>query len=153
MTADAKVPIDSRDALLLCSNILLNALQHSPTGGTVRIALSVGGETAWLTVQDQGEGISEQQRAHLFEPFYRGDPSRSRKSGGTGLGLSICKAICERAGGSIEIANSPAGGALVTVSSLQKSWHPVPHAPLLLRNNNHIRWPTHAVSELDFVSR
>ncbi len=115
VTADAKVPIDSRDALLLCSNILLNALQHSPTGGTVRIALSVGGETAWLTVQDQGEGISEQQRAHLFEPFYRGDPSRSRKSGGTGLGLSICKAICERAGGSIEIANSPAGGALVTV--------------------------------------
>jgi signal transduction histidine kinase len=115
-TADANVPIDSRDALLLCSNILLNALQHSPAEGTVRIGLTVDQDTARLTVQDQGEGISEEDRAHIFEPFYRGDPSRSRKSGGTGLGLSICKAICERAGGSIEIASSIAGGAEVTVT-------------------------------------
>ncbi|MGA8273704.1 MAG: HAMP domain-containing sensor histidine kinase [Candidatus Sulfotelmatobacter sp.] len=114
-TADASVPIESRDALLLCSNILLNAVQHSPNQGTVRIALTVDEHTAQLTVQDQGEGISERDRAYVFEPFYRTDPSRSRKSGGTGLGLSICKAICERAGGSIEIANETAGGALVLV--------------------------------------
>ncbi len=114
-SADAKVPIDSRDALLLCSNILLNAMQHSPNGSTVRIRASTEEETVQLTVRDEGEGISEDDRAHVFEPFYRGDPSRSRKNGGTGLGLSICKAICERAGGSIEIANHPAGGALVTV--------------------------------------
>ncbi|MGA9979831.1 MAG: HAMP domain-containing sensor histidine kinase [Candidatus Sulfotelmatobacter sp.] len=113
--ADARVPIDSRDALLLCSNILLNALQHSPNGSTVRIAATTEEESVRLTVQDQGDGISDDDRAHVFEPFYRGDPSRSRKNGGTGLGLSICKAICERAGGSIEIANHPAGGALVTV--------------------------------------
>ncbi|WP_158748665.1 cell wall metabolism sensor histidine kinase WalK [Acidobacterium sp. S8] len=112
--ADAKVPIDNRDALLLCSNILLNALQHSPNGTTVRIAMTVN-EEAWLTVEDQGEGVSDEDRAHVFEPFYRGDPSRSRRSGGTGLGLSICKAICERAGGSIEIENRVVGGALVTV--------------------------------------
>lgn len=114
--ADAKVPIDSRDALLLCSNILLNALQHSPDGAAVQIALKDGHESVEMTVQDHGEGISEQDRANIFEPFYRGDPSRSRKSGGTGLGLSICKAICERAGGSIEIVNNPSGGALVTVT-------------------------------------
>ena len=96
--ADARVPIDGRDVLLLCSNILLNALQHSPQGATVRISVDVDEETARLMVQDQGEGISEEDRAYIFEPFYRGDPSRSRKSGGTGLGLSICKAICERAG-------------------------------------------------------
>ena len=115
LNADARVPIDSRDALLLCSNILLNALQHSPNGSTVRITAIMRGETVQLTVQDQGEGIAEDDRAHVFEPFYRGDPSRSRKNGGTGLGLSICKAICQGAGGSIEIANHPAGGALVTV--------------------------------------
>jgi signal transduction histidine kinase len=72
-------------------------------------------DSACLTVQDQGEGVSDEDRPYLFEPFYRGDPSRSRKSGGTGLGLSICKAICERVGGSIEISNATAGGAIVTV--------------------------------------
>ncbi len=114
-TIDARVPIDSRDALLLCSNILLNALQHSPDGATVRIAVTAEEETVLLTVQDHGEGISDEDRAHVFEPFYRGDPSRSRKSGGTGLGLSICKAICEHVGGSIEIANNAGGGVTVTV--------------------------------------
>jgi signal transduction histidine kinase len=116
LRADARLPIDSRDALLLCSNILFNALQHSPDGATVRIAVTADEETTRLTVRDQGEGISDNDRDHVFEPFYRGDPSRSRKSGSTGLGLSICKAICERAGASIEIANHAAGGALVTVT-------------------------------------
>jgi two-component system OmpR family sensor kinase len=114
-TGDVKVPIDSRDALLLCSNILVNALQHSPEGSTVVVAVHAEEGAVQFTVRDQGEGISEEDRASVFEPFYRGDPSRSRKSGGTGLGLSICKAICERVGGSIEIANHPAGGAVVTV--------------------------------------
>jgi signal transduction histidine kinase len=117
---DVRLPIDGRDALLLCSNILLNALQHSPDGATVRIAVTADEDTARLTVRDRGEGISDEDRDHVFEPFYRGDPSRSRKSGGTGLGLSICKAICERAGGSIEIANDAAGGALVTVTLAAK---------------------------------
>jgi signal transduction histidine kinase len=113
--ADAKIQIDSRDALLLCSNILLNALQHSPEGTRVLITMAVNKEKVKFSIQDQGEGVPPEDRAHVFEPFYRGDPSRSRKSGGTGLGLSICKAICERAGGSIEIANNPTGGAIVTV--------------------------------------
>jgi two-component system OmpR family sensor kinase len=116
VTADARVPIDSHDALLLCSNILLNALRHSPPESTVRITLTTDEDTARLTVQDQGEGISEEDRERVFEPFYRADPSRSRKSGSSGLGLSICKAICERAGGSIQIANGPEGGALVIVN-------------------------------------
>jgi signal transduction histidine kinase len=114
-SGDVRVPIDGRDALLLCSNILLNALQHSPEGTAVRVAAHAEEQGIRLTVQDQGPGISGEDQAHIFEPFYRGDPSRSRKSGGTGLGLSISKAICERVGGSIEIANRPAGGALVTV--------------------------------------
>ncbi|MGA7170844.1 MAG: ATP-binding protein [Candidatus Sulfotelmatobacter sp.] len=113
--ADARVPVDSHDAFLLCSNILLNALQHTPGESTVRIEATTDEKSVRVTVQDQGEGVSDEVRAHIFEPFFRGDPSRSRKNGGTGLGLSISKAICERAGGSIEIANNPTGGALVTV--------------------------------------
>lgn len=115
-SGDAQVPIDFHDGLLLFSNVLLNALQHSPDRAGVAIVLKVHEAKAWVTVQDHGEGISEKDRTNIFEPFYRGDPSRSRKSGGTGLGLSICKAICERAGGSIEIVNSLGGGALVTVT-------------------------------------
>ncbi|HZY72005.1 MAG TPA: HAMP domain-containing sensor histidine kinase [Edaphobacter sp.] len=113
---DAAVLIDSHDAVLLCSNILVNGLQHSREGDEVQVALVVREERAILTVRDKGEGVSQKDRPYLFEPFYRGDISRSRKSGGTGLGLSICKAICDRAGGSIEISNHEVGGAIVTVS-------------------------------------
>jgi signal transduction histidine kinase len=115
LSGDVRVPIDDRDALLLCSNILLNALQHSPEGESVRIASSRIGNDIRLVFEDHGEGVSEKDRASLFEPFYRGDQSRSRTSGSTGLGLSICKAICERASGSINIANRASGGAVVTV--------------------------------------
>jgi signal transduction histidine kinase len=113
--ADLQVPIDRRDALLLCSNVLINALQHSPASSSVAVQAITEGEQVRLTVRDEGEGIVNEDGPYLFEPFYRGDPSRSRKSGGTGLGLSICKAICERAGGSIQISNAATAGALVTI--------------------------------------
>jgi signal transduction histidine kinase len=110
------VPLDSGDATLLCSNILLNALQHSPEHGRVEITSVVKDQRVHLFIRDYGEGIKDDDVSLLFEPFYRGDPSRSRKSGGTGLGLSICKAICDRVGGSISIANHADGGAIVTVT-------------------------------------
>jgi signal transduction histidine kinase len=105
------VLLDREDALMLFSNVLLNALQHSFTNGLVKISMMADRETVILRIRDHGEGISEEDRPFLFDAFYRGDASRSRKSGGTGLGLSICKAICDRAGGSIGIANHPDGGA------------------------------------------
>lgn len=111
----AFVPLDRRDAVLLCANLLVNALQHSPKQGKVLLSLAQEGGGIRFTVKDWGEGIAEEDRPSLFHPFYRGDASRSRKSGGTGLGLSICKAICDRAGGSIDIANHAEGGALATV--------------------------------------
>ncbi len=112
----ATVPLDSGDAMLLCSNIVLNALQHSPERGTVEITSTVREQEVHLFIRDYGEGINEADGPLLFEPFYRGDPSRSRKNGGTGLGLSICKAICDRIGGSISIANHVEGGAIVTIT-------------------------------------
>ncbi|WP_084080125.1 sensor histidine kinase [Edaphobacter aggregans] len=111
----ATVELDRRDASLLCSNIVLNALQHSPERGTVEVKMTVDHEQIHLSVRDLGEGIRSEDQQFLFEPFYRGDPSRSRKSGGTGLGLSICKAICDHVAGSISIANHPDGGAIVSV--------------------------------------
>ena len=115
VAADPMVGIEERDGLLLSSNLLLNALQHSPPGSTVRLSLTADELAMIFIVRDAGSGIASDDLAHIFEPFYRGDASRDRKSGGTGLGLSICKAICEQAGGSIAIANGAGGGAVATV--------------------------------------
>jgi two-component system OmpR family sensor kinase len=122
---DVDIPIDRRDALLLFSNVLLNALQHSPVRSSVVIEMMVEGGTVRLRVIDKGDGFAEEELRHVFEPFYRGDPSRSRKSGGTGLGLSICKAICERAGGSIEVSNGESGGAMVAITLPEDNFAPV----------------------------
>jgi signal transduction histidine kinase len=113
---NASIPLDRRDALLLCSNVLLNALQHSRQDGIVHIGLTPEGPNICMTVRDHGEGIPGEDLPFLFEPFYRGDPSRSRKSGGTGLGLSICKAICNLVNGSIAISNHSDGGTLVKIT-------------------------------------
>jgi signal transduction histidine kinase len=112
------VLLDREDALMLFSNVLLNALQHSSANGLVKVSMMTDRDTVILRIRDHGEGISEEDSPFLFDPFYRGDASRSRKSGGTGLGLSICKAICDRAGGSIVIANHQDGGAEVEIRFL-----------------------------------
>lgn len=110
-----EVPLDPEDALLLCSNILVNAIQHSHPQGRVEVVLSHDSRNVQLHIRDYGEGIADEDLPFLFDPFYRGDISRSRKSGGTGLGLSICKAICDRVGGTIAIENRTEGGAEVIV--------------------------------------
>ncbi len=77
--------------------------------------LTANPDSAVLEIEDHGEGIDPEALPHVFERFYRGDPSRTRSTGGTGLGLAICKAIVERAGGSIAIASQPGQGTTVTV--------------------------------------
>jgi signal transduction histidine kinase len=94
---------DPEDLELIWVNLLENALQYSPAGSTVRIQVGrESGSTASVSVQDSGPGISEQQLPHVFQRFYRGDPSRSRSTGGFGLGLAICKAIVIAYGGQID---------------------------------------------------
>lgn len=100
------------DAEILCSNLMMNALQHSPAGS--HIAVRVEGTV--LLVEDHGEGIPVEALPHVFDRFYRADVSRSRNSGGAGLGLAMCKAIVERCGGSIEIASTRGVGTQVKVT-------------------------------------
>ena len=102
-TTSIQVGLDVSDCALLCSNLLHNALQHSPSGSTISIRLEDANGLITLSIENEGEGIPEDLLPHVFEPFFRADSSRDRKSGGTGLGLAICKAICIRAGGSIVI--------------------------------------------------
>jgi signal transduction histidine kinase len=109
------VDVDREQLQLLCSNLLLNALQHSPAGSAVRAVVQQDGARSELVVEDAGEGIAPEDLPHVFERFYRGDPSRSRNTGGTGLGLAICKAIASRWQGTIEIASDLGIGTKVRV--------------------------------------
>ncbi len=109
------VPLSAEECSLLCSNLLLNALQHSLPQAQVRIALEVREGWAELRVEDEGEGIAPELLPRVFDRFSRGDPSRSRSTGGTGLGLAICKAIVDKYGGLIRLENRPRQGAIAIV--------------------------------------
>jgi signal transduction histidine kinase len=112
---EVAVKVAPEELRLLCSNLVLNAMQHSPSGSAVRAFVRSNGLTAELCVEDRGAGISPEALPHIFDRFYRGDPSRSRDTGGTGLGLAICKAIVSRFGGDIQIASTVNVGTTVTV--------------------------------------
>jgi signal transduction histidine kinase len=114
-SAATKVGLSTDECSLITSNLLHNALQHSPPESTITINLIETEGFLTMSVQDEGEGIPEQVLPHIFEPFFRADASRDRKNGGTGLGLAICKAICDRAGGSISIASVVNIGTQVSV--------------------------------------
>jgi signal transduction histidine kinase len=109
------VDVEPEQLQLLCGNLLLNALQHSPSGSAIRAVVQQDGTHAELAIEDDGEGIAAQDLPHVFERFYRGDPSRSRNTGGTGLGLAICKAVASRWQGTIDISSSLGIGTKVTV--------------------------------------
>jgi signal transduction histidine kinase len=106
-SSDLTVPLASEDCTVLLSNLLLNALQHSPPASTVELELTAEAQTAVIVIQDHGDGIRPEALPHVFDRFYRGDPSRTRNTGGTGLGLAIAQAIVQRAQGSITLASQP----------------------------------------------
>jgi signal transduction histidine kinase len=111
-----KVAMQADDAEVLCSNLLMNAVQHSATAGHVSATVHTQDGITELRVVDGGEGIPEAALPHVFERFYRADRSRSRNSGGAGLGLSICKAIIERSNGTIYIQSAVGKGTQVWVT-------------------------------------
>jgi signal transduction histidine kinase len=101
------VRLSREDCSVLLSNLLLNALQHSPPASSVELQLTTDAQTAVVVIQDHGDGIRPEALPHVFDRFYRGDPSRTRNTGGTGLGLAIAQAVAQRAQGSITLASQP----------------------------------------------
>jgi signal transduction histidine kinase len=93
----------------------MNAIQHSPPRAQVELRVSAENGAVAIIVQDHGEGIDPAALPHVFDRFYRGDPSRARTTGGAGLGLAICKAAIEKAGGTIMLASEPSHGTTATV--------------------------------------
>ncbi len=97
-------------------NLVANALDHTPSGGTVILGLSCVGEFARITVTDSGPGIPKEDLPYIFERFYRVESSRKRKdSGGAGLGLSIAYWITKSHNGRIEVASEVGKGTTFSV--------------------------------------
>jgi signal transduction histidine kinase len=84
-------------------NLLSNAVKYTPEGGKIEVDCQQEAGHSVLTVKDTGIGVNDLNLPHLFERFYRVDPSRNRGTGGAGIGLAICKAIVEAHGGQIFI--------------------------------------------------
>ena len=95
------------------SNLLANALRHTPDGGRITIEASGGPAEVRISVSDNGEGIAPEDLPHVFESFYRGEKSRGRASGGSGLGLAIARGFVEAHGGEIRAESPPGQGCAV----------------------------------------
>lgn len=95
-------------------NLLDNALRYSPEGAGIEVSISKRQRWCLISVRDQGPGLSNDDLKHLFERFYRGDPSRYRgPRTGSGLGLAIVKQIAHAHGGLVRARNHPGGGAVL----------------------------------------
>ncbi|MSO78611.1 MAG: HAMP domain-containing histidine kinase [Acidimicrobiia bacterium] len=94
-------------------NLLDNACRHASS--KVEVALAARDGSVWLAVDDDGPGVPPSDRARVFDRFMRLDEGRARDAGGMGLGLSMVKAIVERHGGQVAVAEAPIGGARFTV--------------------------------------
>lgn len=109
------VDVDPRRIRQALSNLVANAVQYTPSGGEVRVDVRRDGDTAVLTVSDNGPGIAPEHLPRLFDRFYRTDTSRTRATGGSGLGLAITKHLVEAHEGSVEVTSTEGVGSVFTI--------------------------------------
>ena len=104
------VPADPMRVRLLLRNLIDNALRHSAGASQVPVvSLSFEGGSLRLVVRDFGPGVSDEQLAHLAEPFYRADSARQRATGGFGLGLYLCRLVAQAHGGTLQFRRAEPG--------------------------------------------
>src|SRR5262249_39168755 len=95
----------------LLDNLLDNAAKYSAPGTPIDVRVWRAGDHVALAVQDRGLGLSPEDRAHLFEPFYRSAEARRRGYPGVGLGLAVVRRIAAAFGGTIEVQSEPGRGS------------------------------------------
>jgi len=95
------IQVDTVRMEQVISNLLTNAIRHTPSGGSITVSVRRDDEKLVISVADTGEGIDSEDLPYIFERFYRSGRSRSRKEGGTGLGLAIVKQMVEAHGGKV----------------------------------------------------
>ena len=105
-------PARIRQAL---GNLVGNAVKFTPSGGSVGVSVRRSGRWIELAVADNGQGIAAEHLPHLFNRFYRADPSRSRSTGGSGLGLAITKHLAEAHGGAVGVTSTVGTGSTFTI--------------------------------------
>ncbi|MEU1470444.1 ATP-binding protein [Streptomyces sp. NPDC005761] len=111
LTAD---PVRLRQAI---GNLVSNAIRHTPPGGKVTLHAygSEPGDTVTVEVSDTGTGIPAEDLVHVFDRFWRGEKSRSRRTGGSGLGLAIVRKLVEAHGGTATAGSVPGEGSVFTL--------------------------------------
>jgi two-component system OmpR family sensor kinase len=113
----AVVVTGDRDRLRqIVDNLLANVRAHTPAGTPASVSVSRTNGTAEIAVTDFGPGLDEEHLEHVFERFYRADPSRARASGGIGLGLAIVAAVAEAHGGTVSASSRPGHGTTFSIS-------------------------------------
>ena len=112
LSGDAQVQGDRLMIQRALSNLLSNAIRHSPQGAHISLLVEAYGNNASISVSNPGAGIEAHHLPHLFERFYRADSSRARTEGGTGLGLAIVRSIMILHLGQAEVRSLPGGFTL-----------------------------------------
>jgi two-component system OmpR family sensor kinase len=107
---------DSDKIYQVVTNLLANARAHTPAGTAIKVSVGSNQTGAFVSVADNGPGLSKEDQARIFERFYRVDPSRQRSSqDGSGLGLSIVDAVMTAHGGNVSVASDLGKGAVFTL--------------------------------------
>lgn len=96
-------------------NVVRNALFYTARSIPITLTIESRGGRVLVVVTDQGPGVPEEALDHLFEPFYRVDEARTRKTGGSGVGLAICQRVIEAHGGSVRARNNTPTGLIVEI--------------------------------------
>ena len=110
--------------------MLENAIKYSPEGGEVRVAAIDGPKVVTIAISDQGVGMSYEDRAHIFEPYFRASRGDTNRFGGVGLGLSIARHLVERSGGELTVESTPNLGSTFRFT-LPKTASPMASTPTL----------------------
>jgi two-component system OmpR family sensor kinase len=107
---------DSDKIYQVVTNLLANARAHTPAGTLIKVTVGSNQQGAFVSVADNGPGLSKEDQSKIFERFYRVDPSRQRSSqDGSGLGLSIVDAVMQAHGGNVSVASDLGKGAVFTL--------------------------------------
>jgi two-component system sensor histidine kinase BaeS len=109
---------DTGRIVQVLTNLLDNALRHTPPQGRVTVGAKTKGDEVVFEVADTGEGIASEHLPHVFERFYRAEKSRSREGGGSGVGLAISRALVETMGGRVWVESPGPGKGATFVFTL-----------------------------------
>jgi signal transduction histidine kinase len=127
---------DRQRLVQVLQNLIRNAIRFTPPGGIILGTAVREAESVEIAIHDTGAGIAPEALPHVFERFFRADPSRSRTAGGSGLGLAIAKELAEAMGGTISVTSQIDEGSTFTIrlEAGQRAADPAVKAPVTVHS-------------------